>query len=495
VYGVPAKGSAQEASNDLKTAFPFWQAETTALLHEGLLRWIAQSAGSNFQEQLPTTLVQKPAKEQAALLRSAWEAEKEELVKNGRTRMLERAKTLYTTCSATLRDRRAQYIETGRPLSLLIAHYEVVITQMEELKLAAEQYERKHRVTEENIEGDLAKAAWWSRKRVCMQTQGDIEDWLEDEKWQIANGLAQIVLNDITQECQETVTKLRACVQMAEKRYGHRPGWKSEQPQFKVHSDYPLYIPALIKPEDLLRYYNRISFFPTENQEKPSLVREASTKGDLLAQFRQALKDRGLIENFFTEKAEAIFTLIEQYVREKVQENQRDDTLLDVFATMGEEVFQESMRLALERAQPLIPFSDGYARSREEVCYVSACYRNEAQHSMVERAISTSVVENTFILPSSENRSEIIVFYLVDGLSMAAVHDLTDRCLEAFINERLLWQQSQGAGNKRMGVVNPLYRGKDAEQQVCEMGVFKRLWQARGHSLLGRAEPDITEFK
>jgi hypothetical protein len=69
------------------------------------LRWIAQSAGSNFQEQLPTTLVQKPAKEQAALLRSAWEAEKEELVKNGRTRMLERAKTLYTVlCQEGLPD-------------------------------------------------------------------------------------------------------------------------------------------------------------------------------------------------------------------------------------------------------------------------------------------------------------------------------------------------------------------------------------------------------
>lgn len=495
VHGGSSNRVQEDASNDLKTAFSFWREDAAKRNYVSLLSDITSRVGNDFKELLPDNLSRSEPVKQAEELRMAWEEEKTKLRGTYTQHMEMQVGKLLERCSNVLHERRAQYIE-ARTLNQLIADYEKVIAHMEELKLEAGRDQSKDKsITEESIATqltDLSKARKRDSNALRIKCEEDIELWLKNEKRQIARGYAQSVLNKITKECQDTRTKLSAFVQKAEKGYGKRPGWNGEQPLLTSHSDYPLYIPALEKSKDILRYYHRISFFSEEDESETSMTSSTASKVDMLAQFRQTLKERNLIENFFTNKDGDIFKLIREYIEKEVQHNIGNHTLLDMFDWVGEEVLQERMSIAFERAQALVPFADRYALDHEGVCFVTACC-NDRQQTLLEEAKSASRVKETTIFPSKDS-TEIVVFYLVDGLSMAALYDLTGKGLEAFIDERLICIEVQKANR---GLINAchIYSGRDAEETVIEAEVFKRLWLARSHSMLERDEPAIPEFQ
>jgi hypothetical protein len=155
---------------------------------------------------------------------------------------------------------------------------------------------------------------------------------------------------------------------------------------------------------------------------------------------------------------------------------------------------------AAAKAHSLIPYSPQFASEHRETRHVCVRWKGEEQRGILQRTIDQAFGQGQCTLLASEDPSEIVVFYYVDGLPMSAINDLTGRCLEAFLKRRKAWQRqtilnggnSNGSYKQRIGV--PVYSGKDAEERVLASGVVYQLYNVRGQNVGVYTPNDIPEL-
>ena len=193
--------------------------------------------------------------------------------------------------------------------------------------------------------------------------------------------------------------------------------------------------------------------------------------------------------------------MIQQHVKERVQKKLERYTLLDVFESIGSSALQDSVRQALERAQPLITLNTDYATQCVEECFVAASWSSEAQRTMLEHAMK-QVSETAKLLPSNDPTT-IVVLYLVDGLAMPAINDLSSRCLKALLERRTMWTSHHGTSNKRHSSTNqpsnvtagiPIYSGYGSERRVSQQGVVRKLYSVRARSVGDYTSAQVPEL-
>src|SRR5262249_46344845 len=133
-------------------------------------------------------------------------------------------------------------------------------------------------------------------------------------------------------------------------------------------------------------------------------------------------------------------------------------------------------------AAPLISFSREFAQSRLEIWHVSAYYKDEEQRRILEWALQETFGLGRYALIRSQDPTEIVVFYYVDGLPISAIQDFQGRCLDAFLQRRLDWltHPASTALNPSRRVSLPVFSGRDAEERVIRTGVIRQLCKATG---------------
>jgi hypothetical protein len=250
----------------------------------------------------------------------------------------------------------------------------------------------------------------------------------------------------------------------------------------------------------MMQYYDRVSIF-TRGRAQQRFLDDASQTLDPLAIFRHELEQQGMIKHFFDGRYDIIFDMMQQHVKERVQKKLERYTLLDVFESVGSSVLRDSMKHALERAQALITLNRDYATQCVEEWYVTASWSTEAQRTMLERAMK-QVSETAKLLPS-DDPTEIVVFYLVDGLAMPSINDLTSRCLKALLDRRTMWTSYQSSSGKRQSSTNqrghvtvgiPIYSGYGSGQRVYQQGLIYKLYRVRGLSIGDYTTTQVPEL-
>ena len=106
-----------------------------------------------------------------------------------------------------------------------------------------------------------------------------------------------------------------------------------------------------------------------------------------------------------------------------------------------------------------------------------------------------SQISQKAILIKSDNPTEILVFYLIDGLAMTAINELTGRCLGPFLELRRQWtlynRNLTQHGNMR-GI--PVYSGYNFEIRVRQQNIVSRLYEVRQRGVGNYTSSQIPEL-
>jgi len=302
---------------------------------------------------------------------------------------------------------------------------------------------------------------------------------------------AIMFLTSLEHECQDAIRRIQAFINEATQRFRNKPGWNSNDSALQVQNDHSLYISALSNKQDIEQYYNHVSIFA---QSDEGLFSEGDgTQLDPLALFRHELEQRDLVKHFFDGNYNKIFTAIEQYVERCIKVQLDNYPLMNVFESMRPAVLRDCLTQALGRAQSLMPFARGYAASCVEECYVTASWSNGLQHSMLDEALSQISQKATLI--QSDDPTEIVVFYLVDGLAITALNELTSRCLGAFLEQRRIWtlyNSNRALRGSMRGI--PVYSGYNFELQVRQQGIVHQLYKAKQLSVAEYTKDQVPEL-
>ena len=501
VLGPVNPPAAQSHVNTLLGLLNFLQGSDNAASYTLLLERLTAGMRKGLESSLltETGLKRLTPLQQADTLRRSYRSDQDRIQQEeSRQQIQQQARTLFKRLVTSLRAERAKYVTTDCSLTQLVNDYRDVIRRIENLQAAAGTVKVSPPWSEERLNSALDELGRGKKQllgNLIAAAQQNLESRCEGEAVQIATEF----LNALGNECAETLTRLQAFIHEARERYEHERGWQTDNPRLEAQSDYPLYIPALSTEQDMMHYYDRVSIF-TRGRAQQRFLDDDSQTLDPLAIFRHEL-EQGMIEHFFDGHYDLIFDMMQQHVKERVQKKLERHTLLDVFESAGPSVLRDSVRQALERAQALITLNTDYATQCVEECYVAASWSTEAQRAMLEHAMK-QVSETAKLLPSGDPTA-IMVLYLVDGLAMPAINDLSSRCLKALLERRTMWTSHHGSSDKRRSSTNyhsnvrigiPIYSGYGSEQRVSHQGVIHKLYSARAQSVGDYTPTQVPEL-
>jgi hypothetical protein len=137
---------------------------------------------------------------------------------------------------------------------------------------------------------------------------------------------------------------------------------------------------------------------------------------------------------------------------------------------------RERLREAATVAYPLVNFNSKFApEERKEMLYLCAYWGdNDQKRGELQKAVDETFGQGRCILLPTKDPTEMVVFSYIDGLSMAAIQDLTGRCFDAFLKQRKKWLD-QRKDNPTQNIGIPIYSGKDAEERVLERDILCKL--------------------
>jgi len=335
------------------------------------------------------------------------------------------------------------------------------------------------------------------RTGIVQGTIKTIQIYLDSYVDEKANPAALEVLEELEYESAEQLRNLEATLTRLQKQRQTGASWATavDRP-LSLGLSHPLAIPALSDKNrkdsgegEVETYYRRVSIFYARNRRRGSSAPVSMTiDPQQLADFRGRITDQQLTD-LFRGDLDLIFQVARSYVEQKVSEEVKQYTVFDVLTLDGEDTLLERLKEASGRATPLINFSHGFAQSRQEVWHVSAYYKGDEQRRTLEKAMEGAFGQGRYTLIKSQDPTEIVVFYYVDGLPISAVQDFQGRCLDAFLQRRLDWltQTNSNESNPSQRVGVPVYSGKDTEECVVYTRVIAQLCKATGR--------DFTKYK
>ncbi len=490
----------QRSTNTLLGLFNFLQSNNSNNSYKLLRERLTENIRQYIDDSLPveTSMRTFPPPQQSDQLRLAYKSGLEYIAQNGPKLIQQQAEKLYTQLITNIHSERTKYVMTDRPLTQLRNDFKEVQERISTLQAAAAKITVDLPWKEEDVQRQFEALA---RKKltpgsVLRTLQENLTSKCEAEAIQTTTAF----LNALENECVETIRRLQSFIHYAHEQYEHRSGWNTDQPHLEAESDYPLYIPALTSEQAIEQYYNRVSIF-TKNKKQQGFLNPAGQAEDPLALFREDLESKKTVEHFFDGHYALIFEQIEEYVNKRVQQRLGRAPLLDLLEQIDGPILEESVRAALERAQSLIPFTKEYAVNRVEEWYVTACWSNEGQRTQLEKAMKG--VSETAELYRSEDPTEIVVFYLIDGLSLPAVDDLTSRCFQPFLQRRAEWTRNMNQARRRQRPTRPghstmagtpIYNSYTTEQRICDLGIVYELYRVKGNSVGDYTADQVSEL-
>lgn len=419
-----------------------------------------------------TKLAQLRSVQQASTLRQNYENDKIR-IQDERGNVSKQEKAVFDEIKKNIRQKRSEAIIAGSSLMQLVKDYEEVLQRIKRLQSAAAKRQITLPTAEEALNRRLDELG--RRRDNLSGVIRAIRANLVSERRSIAVKMATTFLNDLQKECAEARRRLQSVIAAAQESYQEQAGWQDEQPALSPYSENPLHIPALTQPEDIAQYYNRVSMFGDSGDQQADVER---TEGPMAA-FRDELQKQAMVEHCFDGNYHLLFEMMQQYVETHVQKKIETYPLLKVFELLGTNTLKASLKQAFERAHPLIALTKEYAIGSVEERYVIASWNEPAQKVMLQRALQEIApgLEPT----ESDDPTEIVVFYLVDGLAMPAISDLTGRCLTAYLEQRAEWHgYLRLSAEERQGTsYNPVHSGDDIDKRVTQLSIMKKVYNMR----------------
>ncbi len=419
---------------------------------------------------------------------------------NGAAEQIQKtAAEMFRQWESALQAEGIKHIKGGNAIAQLVTHYNELLLTVRNLQSEAIRYQPNQNPTEVDLRQAFADLR--NRKQRLQTVINATQQRLRNLTEESALSMATALLNELEQLCVDTISRLNTFINATEEQYANQPGWNTDTPTLRVHDDYPLSIPALTDPKDMLRYYNRVSIFGASNTTGGhTSFRSSTQKQDSQARFLEELERVAMLEHFFDGQYYLILDLLKHYVEERVQERLSNYSILDIYEDIGQAALQHSIQMALERAHPLVTLTREYATNSIGECYVSGHWRNPTQRSMLERSIK-QVSQATKIF-ESEDPTEIVIFYFIDGLALPSINDLSGRCFAAFLEERKTWIREYRAFLKQRTVRRrqedfsgiPVYNSNYNEQLIIQQGIVCKLYNARMGNVGEYTSADLPEL-
>jgi hypothetical protein len=492
IYGVRDQGTAPTHVNillsDLNSFLGHDPDASYQLLLESFTVAIYNGLGSNTLS--PVTLTRLNNAQKAERIRSQYYSDLD-LIEREKSKILPQAQKRFREWKERLNEERRKYLLTDRSLMQLLRDDRERLECIKNLQAAAGKVQVSPPFSEEQLDqmlNDVARGRPQAIPNAIAVVKQNLASKCKAETVQTVI----LFLNSLAAECQEAIQHVNTFIQEANERFRNKPGWNSNHSTLQVYNDHSLYISAFSSQQDIEQYYNHVSIFAHSDTQQ-DLFSERDDAHDPLASFRKTLKEQDLVRHFFDGNSSRIFTAIELHVEKNVRNQLDNYPLMKVFESMRPAVLHDCLSLAFERAQSLMPFAQGFASSCVEECYVTAFWSNERQYSMLQDALSQ--ISQNAILIKSDNPTEIIVFYLIDGLAMSAIKELTGRCLGAFLELRrdwMLYNRNLTQHGHMVGI--PVYSGYNLEKLVMQQNIVGRLYEVRQSDVGNYTSSQIPEL-
>jgi len=396
---------------------------------------------------------------------------------------------------------RSEYINKGSSLADLSDEYGRIRAVFESILEQAKKDKQVHVSDDTLIKREINALDQFtlfgkqsSKQRTLEHVISLIQHNLSNLLSQEVNVVAIQVLEALTKYCTNILFSLESLLGQLHK--------QQNKNQDIGDADHPLHLAALSSYEEIISYTERVSIFGSRARNTmeapPQFIEEEQPYEDSpLGAFYKWLGDEGQLEALFQGDADLLFDITQSYVRQHIHTEVQKYTIVDVLLQAGEEVILQRMKEAAAKAESLVSFSHDYASNLEESRYVSAYCKNEEQREILQRMIDQVFGKGQCLLLDSNDPSEIVVVYYVDGLSMSAVTDFTGRCLDAFLKLQNAWYShgvaTKGSPAQRVSI--PVYSGQDAQERVIETGIISRLYQLRGQDTPIDSPKDMPELR
>ena len=524
-FAIPGSKAEDVQSGTLQDALiKFLEGSTPEARYQHLLNRLAEVIDLQSLQLSASQFEGLSAVDQANQLRSIWQSDKDQTSQLDRKKIQVEGSRLISDALNAIKLTRRERLSTGLTLLGLRDEYQRMQAMLSQVLRVAQDISRNARLgqnlaqistDDEEVKQRLAalQKAWrFSRtaalEQAIVSVQNDIQTRLRREMFAV--GLE--MLKELTKHCAQVILNLDVVIPRVRQ---VRTDRQKQAPEELLHIEmnHPLQLAALASHDEIMRFANRVSMFPTDDTNQAGilsrLIMGDDTESDPLAGFRKWLQDQRKQELLVDGKLEPLMEATKEYATRHFFSQMEDQELsvIDVLLQAGDDILVQRLRQAAAKAHSLVSFSTDFATERREARHVSAKFRPE-QYSRIQAAIDSAFGEGLCTLISSKDPTEIGVFYYVDGLAMAAVSDLAGRCLSAFLRRRESWHQQaekevetslngnsldgNGEYNQKVGV--PIYSSRDAQERVFRTDVIRLLYNVRGQSVDDESIWDIPEL-
>jgi hypothetical protein len=491
----------------------FLRGENPEIRYRSLLQRLREAINTRSLQITAAQIAQTPnAKEQASMLRGMWQADKVELVKIGRQKIGKKGAELATNAINEMLQTRLKQMGTSLSLKELRDDYLELDSLLEAILKIAEDAEHvnSRQVVQEDesiihrIEA-LEKSTRFNRQSALEQALGAVQNDLRNEQRREVTPIATEVLKELMHHVAESLRNLNLTLNKLNKQRKTNLIWASADKPLRIDIDHPLHLTALTGDEEIRKYANRVSVFDAASRAKTTTVgRLMAGEGeniDPIAEFRKWMEDTKLLDALFKGDVDLLLNLALTFARKYVHKEVEKNSVIEVILETDEAILLQRLKEAATSAHSLVSFSEQFAPDNREARLVSAYYDKDEERAALLGAINKAFGQGNCQLVKSRDRTEVVVFYYVDGLPLSAINDLSGRCLNAFLKRRYDWYQQQKlslngktprAYNQFVGV--PVYSGQDAENRVLETGIVKRVYQVKRLNVKDYSSDEIDEI-
>lgn len=462
------------------------------------------------------TMNNVPGNQRSGRLMGIWQMDKN-AIEEGSNKIEAQANSLAQNAIKSLERTRRERMATGLSLERLRNEYQslhqTLITVLNEAQEDSNKNTPDDTYTTKTLE-TLNRPGLGGAQNALRNALGAVGTNIEIRMRQKANPYAIAVLDELQYHCAETVNNLDVILQKLRKERDTNSDWSTERP-LKIATGHLLQMPALSskmgnanRGDETKQYYDKVSIFAPRQKGRGVISLSGNKSEDQLASFRKWLKDRNELDMLFKGEINLLLRLAQDYARDYVHSEVQKYSILDILTQMGGATLRDRLAEAAALAHSFVVYNEGFIGDRPEVRHVSAFYRDDEQKRQVEIAINEAFGQGRCTLLKSDDPTEIVVFYYIDGLPMSAITDLNGRCLNAFLKRRYDWYKqvktqaraSQNGNNpsisngfnQKVGV--PIYSGYDAEQHVRSTGVICQLYKFKEPNVDNYRSEDIPEL-
>ena len=302
-------------------------------------------------------------------------------------------------------------------------------------------------------------------KLAARRVNENVADYHDDQ----ANKVAIHLLQDLTIEIDKALSRpRRALVNFDKKNSSIRD--IATRP-LSSHGNTPLQLAVLSDNKkrgaesEIEHYYRLVSPIAPLEHGNTTFITDANLE------FRRWFAyDTNGLEYLFNGDMENLLNTTREYVAKKISSEIKKYSVLDLMLHDDGEPLYQCLQEAKSLANSLINYSQSLAYESKKYIYICAYWgKNKNQYDKLYKLITEVFNSGEWTLLESNDPTEIVVVYCVDGLSMAALSDLNYHYFDAFLRHQQRWTKSPTS------IEVPVFSGKDAEALVQEYEIISRL--------------------